>query len=76
MDADIPVPSGRTLVLSHPRPEANGGELSAWKNSKRRDKLATIMGSNCGGRNKRWAYVKELQKHIAVDVYGKCGNLT
>jgi hypothetical protein len=43
--------------------------------TKQKKKLVAIMVSNCGGKNKRWAYVKELRKHIPVDVYGACGNL-
>lgn len=40
----------------------NKTELVAW------------IASNCGGHNNRYHYVKSLQKHIDVDVYGKCGN--
>lgn len=29
--------------------------------------------SNCGARNGRLNYAKELQKHIGVDIYGSCG---
>ncbi|XP_058058186.1 glycoprotein 3-alpha-L-fucosyltransferase A [Anopheles bellator] len=29
--------------------------------------------SNCGARNGRLQYAHELQKHIAVDIYGACG---
>ena len=29
--------------------------------------------SNCGARNGRLDYAKELQKHIQVDIYGSCG---
>ena len=31
------------------------------------------MVSNCDPVNKRWKYVQALQKHIQIDVYGKCG---
>ncbi|XP_019865478.1 3-galactosyl-N-acetylglucosaminide 4-alpha-L-fucosyltransferase FUT3 isoform X2 [Aethina tumida] len=65
MDADIPVPYGRTVV-----------ETSKELNldfKKRRDVLIAIMGSNCGGINGRWDYVKELSKHIPVHIYGGCG---
>ena len=34
------------------------------------------MVSHCGTNNHREEYVKELQKHIGVDIYGQCGNLT
>ncbi|KAA0202650.1 hypothetical protein HAZT_HAZT005733 [Hyalella azteca] len=33
------------------------------------------MGSNCGDPNNRYKYVAELQKYLAVDVYGECGPL-
>ena len=29
--------------------------------------------SNCGARNGRLQYAKELQKYIEVDIYGSCG---
>ncbi|CAH1789281.1 unnamed protein product [Owenia fusiformis] len=32
--------------------------------------------SNCDTASRRDQYVKELQRYISVDVYGKCGNLT
>lgn len=31
--------------------------------------------SNCGARNGRLAYARELAKHISVDIYGTCGSL-
>lgn len=68
MDSDIPVPYGRTVIKKHP-------EQVDLHLKKRRDVLVAILGSNCGGKNNRWAYVKELQKYIEVDVYGACGKL-
>lgn len=70
MDSDIPVPYGRTVALTRP---VVGGERP-WE-TKRRDVLVAIMGSNCHSNNGRWEYVKELQKHITVDVYGRCGTV-
>lgn len=70
MDSDIPVPYGRTVISTQPKPYHE----HLWKN-KKRDVLVTILGSNCGSKNKRWEYVKELQKYIKVDVYGACGTL-
>ncbi|EFA08198.2 Glycoprotein 3-alpha-L-fucosyltransferase A-like Protein [Tribolium castaneum] len=67
MDSDIPVPYGRTVLRKTP--------ITDESILKRRDVLVAIMGSNCGGNNKRWDYVKELQKHIAVDTYGGCGTI-
>ncbi|XP_076262598.1 glycoprotein 3-alpha-L-fucosyltransferase A-like isoform X2 [Rhynchophorus ferrugineus] len=67
IDSDIPVPYGRTLLKRNPE-----FDMKLILN-KRRDVLVAIMGSNCHGHNHRWKYVKELQKYIAVDVYGGCG---
>ncbi|KAG8191785.1 hypothetical protein JTE90_026820 [Oedothorax gibbosus] len=68
-DSDVPVPYGRTAPLS-----------DAEKRTRRPKNYAilkhrgvAILGSNCGGSNHRWEYVKELQKHLEVDVYGGCG---
>ncbi|RZC40759.1 glycoprotein 3-alpha-L-fucosyltransferase A-like, partial [Asbolus verrucosus] len=68
MDSDIPVPYGRTILRKTPPTE----DLTIIK---RKDVLVAILGSNCGGKNKRWDYVKELKKHIPVDTYGGCGTL-
>ena len=64
MDSDVPVPSGRTVPL------AEGDRVLQRK---KKSKLAAIMVSNCGGKNKRWQYVQELRKHMKLDVYGSCG---
>ncbi|KAK9883179.1 hypothetical protein WA026_001375 [Henosepilachna vigintioctopunctata] len=70
MDSDVPVPYGRTRKFSpHIFPQEE-------KVPKRRDKLVAILGSNCGGRNHRWNYVKKLNMSIEVDVFGGCGNKT
>ena len=37
-------------------------------------KFATAVISNCGGSSNRLTYIKELQKKIPVDVYGRCGS--
>jgi len=37
-------------------------------------KFATAVISNCGGSSNRLTYIKELQKKIQVDVYGRCGS--
>lgn len=68
MDSDIPVPYGRTVLKSQP------STVQLLLN-KRKDVLVAILGSNCGGKNRRWEYVKELQKYIKIDVYGGCGTL-
>lgn len=66
LDADIPVPYGRTVIKPQPTPV----QLVL---NKRKDVLIAVLGSNCGGKNKRWDYIRELQKYITVHVYGGCG---
>lgn len=70
MDSDIPIPYGRTVHREHAKQYTD----RPWER-KKRDVLVTILGSNCNPNNRRWEYVKELQKHINIDVYGKCGTL-
>ncbi|XP_066258422.1 glycoprotein 3-alpha-L-fucosyltransferase A-like isoform X2 [Euwallacea similis] len=67
-DSDIPVPYGRTILRPYPNKK---NEVTS--EVKRRDVLVAILGSNCGGINHRWDYVRELQKYIDVDIYGRCG---
>ncbi|KYN00344.1 PREDICTED: alpha-(1,3)-fucosyltransferase 7-like [Cyphomyrmex costatus] len=76
MDSDVPVPYGRTIRISGNFPAKH------WNTNVRtsKTKLVVIMGSNCGGRNERWSYVKalKLSLHGDLDVIGKCldGNRT
>ncbi|KAL7642660.1 UNVERIFIED_CONTAM: hypothetical protein RMT77_007225 [Armadillidium vulgare] len=42
---------------------------------KTKNKLVSWIVSHCNASSKRDEYVKELQKFIPVDVYGKCGPL-
>ena len=39
----------------------------------KKQKLVAWMVSNCGTHSQREDYVKELQEHISVDIYGGCG---
>ena len=41
-----------------------------------KSKLVAAFVSNCYSSNKRAKYIKELQQHIDVHVYGFCGNYT
>lgn len=70
-DSDVPVPYGRTVRLSEAQ-KADVGRLPNFAANK--NGLVTLLGSNCGGTNRRWEYVHELRRHIQVDVYGGCGN--
>ncbi|KAB7500494.1 hypothetical protein Anas_12378, partial [Armadillidium nasatum] len=42
---------------------------------KTKNKLVSWLVSNCNTPSKRGEYVRELQKFIPVDVYGRCGPL-
>ncbi|RXG68587.1 Alpha-(1,3)-fucosyltransferase C, partial [Armadillidium vulgare] len=42
---------------------------------KTKNKLVSWIVSHCNASSKRDEYVKELQKFIPVDIYGKCGPL-
>lgn len=73
MDSDVPVPYGRTVRI----PDILNGSRhweATLKTSK--TKLVAVMGSNCGGRNRRWSYVKELKSslHNDLDIFGRCLN--
>lgn len=36
-------------------------------------KFAAAVISNCGASSRRLDYIKEMQNHVSVDVFGKCG---
>ena len=73
MSSDVPVPYGRTVTDEEDfKVDLVYGD---WKSGKKDDVLVTIMTSNCGSKNHRLQYVKELQKSIDVDIYGGCGPL-
>jgi len=75
MDSDVPVPYGRTI-------QASGNFSTKYWDAMRasKTKLVAIMGSNCGGRNGRWSYVKALKSSLRgdLDILGRCldGNRT
>jgi hypothetical protein len=74
-DADVPVPYGRTLPLKSPLmpntfPETIAEHVPYWK-KKNRKVLIGILMSNCRVSD-RMDYLKQLRKHIDVDVHGKC----
>ena len=69
---------------SHFSPFYYSGSLIQWKLNTKFDenknfyssktKLATAMISNCNdNHSKRLAYIKNMQKYMSVDIFGKCG---
>lgn len=76
-DSDVVVPHG--FVVKRGRDsdilpkQWHAPPITAVPNNKR--KIAVALISNCGAPNGRLQYVKEVQKYIPVDIYGKCGPL-
>lgn len=70
MDADIPVPYGRTVPL--PKDQYHDTVEDYFK---LKPKDIAILGSNCGGINGRYKYIEEMKKYVSVDMYGRCGTL-
>lgn len=75
-NADVPIPYGRTVPLEKPMfidfdPSYLAQIIPNWER-KRRDKLVTILMSNCLAF--RMTFLKRLQKYIPVDIFGKCSS--
>ncbi|XP_046740656.1 4-galactosyl-N-acetylglucosaminide 3-alpha-L-fucosyltransferase FUT6-like [Diprion similis] len=72
IDSDVPVPYGRTVRMMNQRNSSAGSS----KDVKTKTKLVAIMGSNCGGSNKRWNYAAKLKEALSerMDAYGHCLN--
>jgi hypothetical protein len=65
-DSDIFIPNGEIYKCN---------KTSKTKYSFEGKKSVVWFVSNFDSESKREVYVKELQKYIDVDVYGKCGPL-
>lgn len=70
-DSDIPAWSRRTCVRDDHRFKAV--EKVNYAAKKRKDVPVAWFVSRCFTQSKREDYVEKLQKHIKVDIYGKCG---
>ncbi|GFR76653.1 alpha-(1,3)-fucosyltransferase [Elysia marginata] len=55
--------------------ESRAEEIELRRVFRKKSKMAAVFVSNCGAPSRRDVYVRELQKHIPVDVYGNCGPL-
>ncbi|KAF2905188.1 hypothetical protein ILUMI_00965, partial [Ignelater luminosus] len=73
MNSDIPVPYGQTLLLRH-RQKHLEIDYEEWNKSKHQNILLAIVMSDCRKTSYRLNYIKELQKHLKIDIYGNCGN--
>lgn len=80
LDSDIPLIYGRIVAKdSAPKTKEQIADLIrlAGLVNKVEDKtrLVAWMVSHCETDGRREDYVKELQRHINVDIYGQCGKL-
>ena len=80
-DSDIVSPYGYVKPVGrvplHPTKRQMKEYLSGSKvnYANGKTKMAAWFVSNCHSRSSRNEMVKELQKHIQVDVYGDCGTM-
>ncbi|XP_071080732.1 alpha-(1,3)-fucosyltransferase C-like [Haliotis cracherodii] len=70
LDSDVPSPYGR---LVHRDVYQEGVDVKETVEQKSR--AVAWFVSSCLTLSRRGEYVRQLQKHIAVDVYGKCGTM-
>lgn len=74
LDSDIPLLYGRITPLTFNFTKAAPIRTKNYALNKTR--AVVWMASHCNTSGKRETYVEQLKKYIAVDVYGRCGNLT
>ena len=84
-DSDVPRPYGYVEPIEAPfeyPPRTSPSEWRAVNKTavkhgaiKSKDKMVAWIVSNCKTDSQREVYVRELQKHIQVDVMGGCGDI-
>nr|KAG5707771.1 hypothetical protein BaRGS_015931 [Batillaria attramentaria] len=72
-DADIWQPAGFLQRVDKVKPSTSFKDIVKAKN---KHKVVAWFANTCNVPSKRDQYVRELQKHIQVDMFGQCGNLT
>ncbi|XP_055304008.1 glycoprotein 3-alpha-L-fucosyltransferase A-like [Sitodiplosis mosellana] len=71
-DSTIPAPY-RKWIPFNPEIKQQTQNINYAEN---KTKQVAWFVSNCNDKNGRLKYARELQKHIQVDIYGKCGSLS
>lgn len=71
-DSDIVVPYGRWAYFNNPL--VTQGEQLKWNYAQNKKKFIAAVITECDTDNGRLLYARELNKHIAVDIYGQCGD--
>lgn len=73
-DSDISIPYGG--YWQHPPTSIERRRTMKLDYLSGKDKMVAWLASNCRTSSRREDFVKELQKYMHIDVFGKCGNLT
>ena len=68
-DSDVPVFYGKTAIGS----QSDNVELSGRSAFQKKTAAIAWAVGNCFSTNSREEYVRELQRHISIDIYGHCG---
>ena len=89
LDSDIVHRDSYGIFIPHQRhlaaryPTAHQGSISlvplknpSTTNVSSKKKLIAWFVSHCPTHSRREDYVRELSRHVQVDIYGKCGNMT
>ena len=81
-DSDSVRPYGYVKPIGHVPLHPNESQMKKYLSNSKvnyangKTKMAAWFVSNCHSLSKRDELVKELQKYIQVDVYGRCGTLS
>lgn len=73
-DSDIKLLYGRFHTLNHSA-DSRANQLDSHNTRRKKTKKVAWMVSHCQTHSKREDYVRQLQEHIQVDIYGECGSL-
>ncbi|XP_064093759.1 alpha-(1,3)-fucosyltransferase C-like [Macrobrachium nipponense] len=71
LDSDFPYPYDVVYRRRKPLPE-----IDYQNTTSKKTKLAAWFVTNCNAVSKRHLFVKELQKFMQVDIYGRCGTMS
>ncbi|XP_060075579.1 glycoprotein 3-alpha-L-fucosyltransferase A-like [Ylistrum balloti] len=75
-DATIQSPYGEFLPLSREEEEIAAETYENMDFSLHKTKMAVAVISDCQDDVQRYRYLRELEKYIDIDFFGRCGNLT
>lgn len=76
LDSDFFAPYGTFIKVARTDSEKSAIEKKVREMVLKKNKLVAFYATRCESPNRRQLYLKELQKHVQVDVFGPCGNVT